>query len=186
MKRKIIIFVVLLLIIIGGTIYIFSRNSTTKELENYLINNDFKKEDGLYAKQVSELNLDEYRDQSSYGNDSSYKIMYFDIDNYQLLETNIIYDDELEMIFSPVYDFKTKKLTYINEISINGINVIFKGNYDKIDDNFVCNVSSTEVDLSISDKSIICDKIKSDVEDFYVEARNLIKDRKLLKKISGS
>ena len=179
-KKKLIILIIIIIVIILGVIWFFTRESFDDKLRNYLLDNDFVLEDDLYTKQISDISLDEYYEQIDYGNDATYEVLYFDIYNYQLLETNMDYYDGVAMILSSIYDFKDDTLIYTSEVGLNGVNVIFDGSYDGNRKKMTCNVSSSKINLSSGDENIICDIIDNNIEDFYDEATNLITDDELI------
>ena len=180
-KKELIILIIIIIVIVLGVMWFFTRETFDDRLRNYLLDNDFVLEDDLYTKQISDINLDEYYEQIDYGNDATYEVLYFDIYNYQLLETDMDYYDGVSMILSSIYDFKDNSLIYTSEVSLDGVTVIFDGSYDGDKKKLVCDVSSSDVNLSSDDKNTICDGINTNVEDFYKGATNLIDDDELVK-----
>ncbi len=179
-KKKLIILIIVIIVILLGVMWFLTRETFDDKLRNYLLDNDFVLEDDLYTKQISDISLDEYYEQIDYGNDATYEVLYFDIYNYQLLETNMDYYDGVAMILSSIYDFKDDTLIYTSEVGLNGVNVIFDGSYDGNRKKMTCNVSSSKINLSSGDENIICDIIDNNIEDFYDEATNLITDDELI------
>lgn len=179
-KKKLIILIIVIIVILLGVMWFLTRETFDDKLRNYLLDNDFVLEDDLYTKQISDISLDEYYEQIDYGNDATYEVLYFDIYNYQLLETNMDYYDGVAMILSSIYDFKDDTLIYTSEVGLNGVNVIFDGSYDGNRKKMTCNVSSSKINLSSDDENIICDIIDNNIEDFYDEATNLITDDELI------
>ena len=179
-KKKLIILIIIIIVILLGVMWFLTRETFDDKLRNYLLDNDFVLEDDLYTKQISDISLDEYYEQIDYGNDATYEVLYFDIYNYQLLETNMDYYDGVAMILSSIYDFKDDTLIYTSEVGLNGVNVIFDGSYDGNRKKMTCNVSSSKINLSSGDENIICDIIDNNIEDFYDEATNLITDDELI------
>ena len=179
-KKKLIILIIVIIVILLGVMWFLTRETFDDKLRNYLLDNDFVLEDDLYTKQISDISLDEYYEQIDYGNDATYEVLYFDIYNYQLLETNMDYYDGMSMVLSSIYDFKDDTLIYTSEVGLNGVNVIFDGSYDGNRKKMTCNVSSSKINLSSGDENIICDIIDNNIEDFYDEATNLITDDELI------
>ena len=179
-KKKLIILIIVIIVILLGVMWFLTRETFDDKLRNYRLDNDFVLEDDLYTKQISDISLDEYYEQIDYGNDATYEVLYFDIYNYQLLETNMDYYDGMSMVLSSIYDFKDDTLIYTSEVGLNGVNVIFDGSYDGNRKKMTCNVSSSKINLSSGDENIICDIIDNNIEDFYDEATNLITDDELI------
>lgn len=183
-RKKIIIVFLIFLFFIIGYFLIINNKSTSKMLKNYLIEHNFQNEDGLYVKQLSELNLDEYFENVDNGINSSYEKLYFDIDNYQLVKNTLNYYDGMSVFFSPMYDYKNSNLVYTKEINMNNNSIILEGDFNNTISKFNCSISNAEnANLSDDDKQFLCDNTKEEVVAFFNEASYLIIDDKILKKI---
>ena len=85
---------------------VLTIETTTKRLENYLIDNGFVKEDNVYLKKLTDDSLDEYYDYKSEGIDSFSETLYFDTNSFQLIKMSFDYSDNVELYFNPTYSFK--------------------------------------------------------------------------------
>ena len=144
MNKKKVIIIIGILVAIVIILRVLTFKTTTKRLENYLIDNGFVKEDNMYSKKLTDDSLDEYYDYKSEGIDSFSETLYFDSNSF------------------------------------NSTSVMIEGSYNSSDNIVTCDiVSSKNINLNF-DKENICGKVEFDVREFYDDAGNVIKDKKLL------
>ena len=179
MNNKKIIIVAICLIIILIIVKLTTSSSTENTLKNYLKEQEFtnEKESNLYSKQLSNTSIEEYENDIINKKDSKYEVIYFDIKNYQLIKNEMIYEDEIQTIFIPTYDFNKNLLTYTYRFVYNNTNVIFEGEYNLKTNKYTCeNIYTYEFNFQTEKDEPICNKIKYDVEDFKEEVQLFLKN----------
>ena len=180
MNKKKVIIIIGILVAIVIILRVLTFKTTTKRLENYLIDNGFVKEDNMYSKKLTDDSLDEYYDYKSEEIDSFSETLYFDTNSFQLIKMSFDYSDNVELYFNPTYNYTNDNLTYNYEINMNSTSVMIEGSYNSSENIVTCDiVSSKNINLNF-DKENICGKVEFDVREFYDDAGNVIKDKKLL------
>lgn len=172
-----------ILLFIGYRLLVVKTPS--EELADYLINRNFVKKDGVYVKQISDVSLEEYYEYKDEGIEVDSETLYFDVNSFQLIDMSFDYSSNVELYFNPTYNYTNGNLIYNYEINMDNTNVMIEGSYSSNDD-FVCDIINTRNINLNGNKNDICEKVKFDVVNFYDYALGLIKDKKLLKKISNN
>ena len=181
---KIIITILIFLGILSLFNIVFEKD-TSEKLGLLVKNHDFIQEENsyVYAKHISNITLDEYFERSEQGLDSEFEATYVNTKSFNIIKNKYVTDDNIKTTFIPTYNLKTDKLTYTYRIVVNASNVIFEGSYNIDKDKFTCEnsyVNNFDIDKT---QDIICEKIKYDVDDFYIELLELLDDPILLKEI---
>lgn len=181
---KIIIGVLVFLGIISLFNLIFEKN-TSEKLGLLVESHDFIQEENsyVYARHVSTITLDEYMTKSEQGLDATFEATYVNTKSFKVIKNKYVTEDEIKTTFIPTYNLKTNKLTYTYRIVAKDSNVIFEGSYNIDKDKFTCDnsyLNNFDVDEA---KNIICDKIKYEIDDFYIELLELLDDPILLEEI---
>lgn len=184
-KDKKIKFLIILALIVLVLWIITNYLTSTNKLHKYLLNNGFTKTENFYTKILTENDIDDYYQDIQNNINSNYKELYFSSENYQLIGNIQEYNEGLIYYYSPIYDYHEDTLTYDFEISNDNIQIIFEGDYNIISQKMNCNLSNTssEIELTTDEKSIICKKIELDTKDFTKEVNKLFKDTNFLKKV---
>lgn len=177
-KKKIIILIIVLLLCVFISIVL--NGSPDKKIIKYFKNIGFYNDNNgiLYYKQVSDIDENVFNNNVSNNIDSNYEKFIFDISNYELLDINMEYDDGVLSDFSGTYNYATNSVDYNYRVTYNNTNIIVNGKYEE--DDFSCNYTFVH-DFDIDKSSdVICENAKSYCESFSFEARNLIKNNKIL------
>lgn len=188
--KKYIKIIIAIIVVIVTVLLIMSLNKKTdlkEEVSNYIIQEGFLNDDNspLYYKKLSTMDFDSFNKKMERGNDASYEMLYFNLDNFQYMKDYSEYKNDVYKSFNPTYSYKTNLISYNYRIGYNDTTVLIKGTYNKDSEVFECKPEySYEIDISKS-LSDICNKVKLDVLDFQYEADTLITNANLLKKMKN-
>ena len=181
-KILIIIFIIILLIIL---IKMFFFPSTNKQIKKILINDGFKLEDGIYAKQTSKLSRDEFYDNIDNNINSYNETMYFDINTYELKKVTMDYYNGMTIILNLNYSYEDELVSFNYEANENNKGILFTGNYYTSGDAFECELmKSSKNSISKAEENIICNTIEKEVNHFFDETQNIFRKTNLSDKLS--
>lgn len=183
--KKIIIIISILVVILGFILIIKITTTPEKEIIKYLESINFTnyKNTNLYSKQLSKKNIDEFNNDVKHNIESSYKIMYFNIETYELTKDKIDYKDGITKNITPTFNYKNNKITYNYRIYYKNTTILIEGTYDIKTEIFTCNPTYTyQINIEKSKESI-CNKVKLEIDNFAYEANTLIEDPKILKNV---
>lgn len=177
-KNKIIIAVIAVILLVIALIIYFSSDKTVnkKIIKNFtdigFVNhsNSF-----LYSKQLSNINLEQHNNNVKNKIESTYEILYFNSNTYELTKDKISYNNGITKNFTPTYDYTNRKVIYNYRINFNNTNILVEGSFDNETKTFVCNSNfAYNIDMTES-KQDICNKLKIEIENFSYEAKKYYK-----------
>lgn len=187
-KKKIIILSVITLLLLTFTIIINLTDNNKNVLPKYLKSIGFTNLESttLYQKQISKITEEEHNNNIENNTKSEYEIQYFNIDTFEYTKNKITYNDNITKDYTPTYNYKDNKISYIYRVYYQNTNIIFEGQYNLKNKRFTCeptfhyqvNIENLEND--------ICNKLKIEAEIFSNEISTLIEDPKALKYINNN
>ncbi|MBR3660565.1 MAG: hypothetical protein IKN63_01500 [Bacilli bacterium] len=177
-------FVILFLLLL--IINYFFIPSSNNQVKSYISNLGYKCEDesNYYHLLKSSTNMDEYLNNVNNNINSTYEENFFDTDFLSFKKSIKKYEDKIESSLDESFNYKTMEVDYDYKMIINDFSsVVFSGsyNYNNSKVNFTCNKEYAYNFESIDDNTI-CEKIKYDVQDFYMESIKLFDGSSVLNK----
>ena len=204
MKKKIIIIIIITIILaIIAIISIYYYNSTNRKIKKILKDYKFTYKEGIYTKQKSELDLNDFYKKTENNIDTYYEELDFVIKNYTLSKLSLEHYKDIYIIFNSEYTYKNNNITfsfittddieyYLSEGGIytdeeNNINTngyLFEGTYSN-DNSYDCQPKNTiSKSLSYDEKNTICNAAYDEVTNFYKEANELFEGTNIKDRIS--
>lgn len=185
-NKLFIVSIILIILFIGLRIY--NSVNVESKLINYLDKRGYVNKDGgnYYYKDLLGISLDEYNYEVSSGNDSHYEVNYFDVEDIILKKNKRDYEDSTSFLLNESYDYKTREVKYSYRVQYSDqATFIFSGNYMFSDGEFKFTCEKDYIfNFDVSDKDqVICNKVKSDVSDFYKEAMSVIDNYSLINRL---
>ena len=188
MRKGILILIITASIVALSTIItvVLLKSDFSKKIINYVENKGYAFDFGtLYYKNDEETPLDNCMD-ANITEDCIGKGWYFDVESYIFYMNKYIQEKEVKFLFTPVYDYKTEKYNYTYRVNYKNGRLIFKGEYDPDKKDYTCDLEYS-YGIEIEDYGTnICENFKGDIESFYYDAKSLITNSKMLKKIKNS
>ena len=186
-KKKILIVFIIIIIVIISVLIINNKNNNNKLIENYLIKNGFVKDEAstLYEKQISDINLKEFQDNTDNNIESTYEVLYFNTYDNKLTKNLMDYINNLLREYTAEYNYVDKSVEYNYRLRYEEMNLLLEGTYKKETDDFTCDIIYAYNIESTDTKSTICDKLKNNATQFYYEAETLFKSSKIRKYITN-
>ena len=174
---------IIILIII---FHFYSNYDVKSKFINYISNRGYVNTDGsnLYYNNIGGISLDEFNDDIKNKDNSYYEINYFDVDEMIFKKNRRDYIDGMESNLNLSYSYKTKNINYSYRAVLDEEStLIYTGEYlfSKGKYKFTCN--KDYVYQFDDNNSLICDKLKEDVINFYDEAINVIDNYSLVNRM---
>jgi len=184
-KKKLVIFVFFIVILFLVIIKIFGTKRVDEKIKEYISVKGFSQvdESTMYKKELSNISIDSFFENSDKDIDSEYSVLYFDVSNYVLSKINMGYSNDVYTYFSSKYDYTDDALHYEYELTKDDKYINLSGNYDINSKEFSCLVNSYKNMNKNEGHSVFCDKVKYDVLDFSVEIYDVINDMSLIDKL---
>lgn len=153
---------------------------------NYINKKGYVNNDGsnLYYKNVGDSSLEGFNYSVEIKDNSYYEVNYFDVDEILFKKNRRDYIDGMESNLNLSYSYKTKNITYSYRAVLDQEStLIYSGEYlfNKGKFEFTCN--KEYVYQFNDDNSIVCDKLKNDVINFYDEAINAVDNYSLVNRM---
>ncbi len=185
LSNKKTIALVIIIIIALIIIKIFFFPSTTSQIKSILKKNGFELNDGIYIKETSEIDQEEYYDNINNNINSYNETMYFDIDTKELKKVSLEYYNGLTISLNLIYSYEEEYISFNYEANENNKEILLTGKYYSSGDTFECNLmDSSKNSISSNDKNTICNTIEKEVNHFFDESQSLFKNTKLTEKLS--
>ena len=177
-----------ILIILFLVLKIYNSKSVEPKFINHIKKLGYVNTDGgnLYYKNILGVSLEEYNYDVSYKKENHYEINYFDIDNVLFKKNKRDYVDGISSLLNESYDYKTRVVDYSYRVQYDDeAAFIFSGEYMFKDGEFNYTCEKDYIyNYDIDDKDeIICNKLKSDVSNFYKESIGVIDNYSLINRL---
>ena len=176
-NKLFVVSIILFILLIVFSIY--NNKRSNERFVDYITKLGYYNEDGgnLYYYNVGGISLEDFNDDVSNGLDSHYEINYFDVNEVLFKKNFRDYTDKMNTLLNFTYDYKSGVVTYsYRGVSNNEAVLMFSGEYSYKDDafDFSCNKDYRyQYDVDSND-DLVCTFLKGKVENFYVEAINVI------------
>ncbi len=177
-----------LIIILVIFLHFYNDANVEEKFINYITKMGYYNRDGgnFYYLNVKDTTLNEYFSNVDNNVNSSYEVNYFDVDSLLFKKNIRDYVDGVDFSLNETYDFVSKAVSYNYRVEeIGEATFIFSGKYLFKDGEFVF---TCEKDYSyqfnvFDDDSLICNKLESDVRDFYMESLDIVGNYSLINRM---
>jgi len=187
-KKKIIIISTIILLLLIFTLIIKFTNNSENILVKYLKASGFTNNENtsLFKRQISKITEEELNNNINNNINSEYEMQYFNTNTFEYTKDKISYNNNITKYYTPTYNYRDNKITYIYKINYQNANIIVKGEYNLNNKKFICE-PTFYYQMNIEKvKDNICNKIKLETEIFSNEITTLIENPKALNHIKNN
>ncbi len=163
-KKLIIVFLIVIAIIVLLSIII--KPNIEERITSYLLKQGYTNNGDLYEKQISTLKKEEYDYYVSLKVPVTYSKESFSIATFRLTRNIEDYQEGVTSSLTETFDYRDNSLIFTYRISYDAVNAIFKGEYDRETEEFICEKEFSYGVLANNFQSTTCNLIKQQVEEF--------------------
>ena len=163
-KKLIIVFLIVIAIIVLLSIII--KPNIEERITSYLLKQGYTNNGDLYEKQISTLKKEEYDYYVSLKVPVTYSKESFSIATFRLTRNIEDYQEGVTSSLTETFDYRDNSLIFTYRISYDAVNAIFKGEYDRETEEFICEKEFAYGVLANNFQSTTCNLIKQQVEKF--------------------
>lgn len=167
-KKLIIVFFIVIIIIVLLSIII--KPNIEKRITSYLLKQGYTNNSDLYEKQISTLSKEEYDYYVSLKVPVTYSKESFSIATFRLTRNIEDYQDSVTSSLTETFDYRDNSLIFTYRISYDAVNAIFKGEYDRETEEFICEKEFAYGVFANNFQTTTCSLVKQQVEQFATDS----------------